>query len=136
MSVTSTFKHGLSGYNKHSCRCDVCRAAKSERAREYSRRPEARERKRKYMLEYRRRKGRRPERCRREYRLEYNRNDAQFTRSYKRIQVANENATRRGRWTPGEVKLLHNPHLTSIEIAELLERSYASVKHQRAKELR
>lgn len=31
------FKHGIGGYQKHGCRCDVCRKAKSEHGKRYKR---------------------------------------------------------------------------------------------------
>ena len=34
--TTKTFKHGMSGYNNHKCRCDVCRAGKSAAAAKYN----------------------------------------------------------------------------------------------------
>ena len=33
--VAKTFKHGVGGYRNHGCRCDVCKAARSEYMAEY-----------------------------------------------------------------------------------------------------
>lgn len=29
-----TFKHGLNGYKRHKCRCDICKAARAEARQE------------------------------------------------------------------------------------------------------
>lgn len=37
--MTKPFKHGLSGYGYHKCRCDICKAAKLKDVSEYQKTP-------------------------------------------------------------------------------------------------
>lgn len=42
-SRKNAITHGLSGYRRHKCRCDVCREANAEHQRRYQERRRARE---------------------------------------------------------------------------------------------
>ena len=108
----SAFKHGLSGYTNHRCRCDVCATAHREYKREYRRSDKHREYQREYMREYGQSASGRTSRER--------------GNRKKRTRLGD----RRGRYTPAEDRIVAQTHLTVIERAAQLGRTAESVNNR------
>ena len=112
----SAFKHGLSGYTNHRCRCDVCATAHREYQREYMREYRRSDKYREYQREYKREYGQSAS----------GRTSRERGNRKKRTRLGD----RRGRYTPAEDRIVAQTHLTVIERAAQLGRTAESVNNR------